>query len=69
MPHDLESRRRFLRRAAYASPLILSLAVRPLQAGTGYGGGGGGTCGVPTRPSRGGGNKDAHAWYRFWRKL
>ena len=38
----MESRRKFLKKAVYAAPLIMTVAVRPAFARNGYGGGGGG---------------------------
>lgn len=39
----MQSRRKFLEKAIYTTPLVLSLAVRPAFSGTGYGNQGGST--------------------------
>lgn len=66
----MESRRQFLKKGVYVAPVVLSLAVRPAVAGTGYrpnnhGGGGGGGSSNSTSHS-GGGNPP---WWAVWRDL
>jgi hypothetical protein len=71
----LETRREFIRKSLYAAPVILSVAVRPAFARSGYepphvGGGGGTTTGGGDPITvHSGGDKDAHDWWMFWRKL
>lgn len=67
----MESRRRFLKKALYVSPLILTAAVRPAHASSAYGpqttvtyGSGGGT-----RQVGGGGGRNSSAWWEFWRRF
>lgn len=47
----MESRRKFLKKALYVTPLILTVKVRPAHAKSGYNGGGGGEP-PPTDDSR-----------------
>ncbi len=79
----MESRRRFLKKTLYMAPVIMTVAVRPAFAGSGYTGGRGGNDGtggggpnISSPPGGGGGgsrhaggHKDAHDWWSFWRKL
>jgi hypothetical protein len=57
----MESRRKFLKRGLYVTPVVLSLAVRPAVASPAYNPRGGGGNGPP-QTSAGG-----PAWWAFWR--
>ncbi|MBI4603107.1 MAG: hypothetical protein HY721_14205 [Planctomycetes bacterium] len=65
----MESRRKFLKKVLYATPAVLTVAVRPARAATGYGGDCGVGNGAGVTGGHGGGNKDAHDWWQLWRKL
>jgi hypothetical protein len=81
----MESRRKFLQKALYTAPLVLTMAVRPSHAGSGYtggvlpgNGGGGGGSNISTTPSGGlgggtqhhhSGGSDSAPWWEFWRHV
>ena len=61
----MNSRRDFIKKVLYVTPVILSASIRPAFASTRY---------APPSPNGppgggGGGDKDPHDWWQFWRKL
>lgn len=63
----METRRKFLKKALYASPVILSVAVRPAHASSAYGGNGGTGGSKPPTPRGRGRGGDGPNWWAFWR--
>lgn len=61
----METRRRFLKKALYITPVILTVKVRPARANSAYGSGSGGSSSSPTSSASSGG--DSTAWWAFWR--
>ena len=62
----METRRKFLKKALYVTPLILTVRVRPTLANSAYGPGQGGSSDSNPQPSyyhKG----DSHEWWEFWR--
>jgi hypothetical protein len=58
----MESRRKFLKKALYVAPVVLSVAVRPAAAAPAYNPPGGGGNTQPQASHAGGAT-----WWAFWR--
>lgn len=63
----MEDRRKFLKRALYVTPVILTVAVRPSLAGQAYGPGNGGSVPPEPRWKVAGRVRGDAPWWAFWR--